>query len=172
MSKKAKRVAAPVPRNWTAKGKPGKPKRRATALDHAKCMWNNTQALLDQAEAKIAVLNGETTDAAGRIAELEQRLSSSRSNNESQRGSIRQLKAIIAGLEKDVARQEGIIATLGNQIDQAADKVMVQPAVMMSPQEARRMRGQPDRHHGGGVFDGLTRMSTDTAAQPKHWSDL
>jgi phage shock protein A len=161
MSKKAKRVV-----------KAKRASRKPTALDHAKCMWNNTQALLDQAEAKIATMTADANKAAERIASLLLNGDARQRTIDSQRSSIAKLKAIVAGLEKDVARGEGTITALANQIDQAADKVMVQPPVMMSPQEARRLRGQPDRHYDGGAFDGLTRMATDTAAQPKHWSDL
>ncbi len=170
MSKKAKR-ATPMPRNWTAKGKPGKPKRRPTALDHANATVNNLQGLLDQAEAKIVVMTDDATRAADRIASLLQNSNARQQTIDSQRNSIAKLKAIISGLEKDVARGEGTISALTNQIDQAADKVMVQPAVMASPQEVRRMRGTPDRRYAGDAFEGLTR-SSPPCPTPQHWSDL
>lgn len=142
---------------------------RPTALDHAKCMWNNTQALLDQAEAQLIVLKDDHEQAVARINELERRGTSAVSTFASLRDNIATLKTLVADLERAVANRDGIITTLERQIDQAAPKVMVTPPQMVSPAEAeaRRAGGRPMSDYQSLRDGAVTARST-----AKHWTAL
>lgn len=84
---------------------------------------------------------------------------------ETERETKDRLKAMVANQGNTIAEQTGVIAELRRQIDQAAPKIMVTPAVFASPAEAAATQGTA-RHSGRLSFeDGDARLG-------KHWTAL
>lgn len=151
-----------------AKAKAANRKRRKTILEATKAEANNYKALADQYGAESARAKELHAEAATETKRLIEK--GARSTEEIlRRGSVvNDLKKIIAGLERDVAERDGTIRELRRQIDQAAPKVMVQPAVFASPTEASNrpyIAGDREAFHRS--FD-----NSLEAATKKHWTAL
>lgn len=144
--------------------------RRSAVLEGVRNELHNTHCLLDQASARITELQGETSDAARRIVELETRIRRDSDTISTQRESIATLKKLVSELEQTVATQEGAMGVLYGQIDGMQPKVMVRPAVMLSPEQARK--AEMPMMMTGGNHDYMSDAYRTGTPQPKHWTSL
>lgn len=140
-------------------------KRNKTIVDGLKCEVNNYKALYEQASDRARVLEAEITKVSGQADEAGQRTRSLIDQKSASFQAISDLKLIIAGNERDIAERDGALRELRRQIDQAAPKVMVKPAVFVSPGEAHRAEYRADASL-------LRNMEAEMMSPKKHWTAL
>lgn len=129
---------------------------------------DNFRGLYNEASEKVVELQTEVRKVSTQSDENGQRSRQRLDEIMSQRGNIDKLKVLVADLERAVAERDGTVRELRRQIDQAAPKVMVKPAVWVSPQEA----GNPPLIASARDLATFERASIGETTPKKHWTAL